>query len=93
VKGRLLGLGAVLLVALSLLAFGVGGFVRVSRMKQEMRALERDLASLRVRGEALTQTIECLRNDPLCIEKSAREDLGMARQGETILRFPSRGAQ
>jgi cell division protein FtsB len=93
VKGRLLGLGAVLLVALSLLAFGVGGFVRVSRMKQEMRALERDLASLRVRGEALPQTIECLRNDPLCIEKSAREDLGMARQGETILRFPSRGAQ
>jgi len=85
------GLGAVLVVALSLVAFGVSGFVRVSHMTQELRALERDLAALRTRSDALTQTIECLRNDPLCIETSAREDLGMVRQGETILKFPSKG--
>jgi cell division protein FtsB len=76
-------------VVLSLAGFGVSGFLKVSRLMQEAQGLERDLASLRARSEALGRAIECLRSDPLCIERSAREDLGMAREGETILKFPS----
>jgi cell division protein FtsB len=89
VRRRALALGAVAVVALSLAGFGVSGFMRVSRLMQEMHTLERDLASLRAQSEILARTIECLRSDPLCIEKSAREDLGMAREGEIILKFPS----
>jgi cell division protein FtsB len=80
-------------VVLSLAGFGVSGFVRVSRLMQEVQALERDLVSLRARSETLGRAIECLRSDPLCIEQSAREDLGMAREGEIILKFPSERAR
>ena len=30
-----------------------------------------------------------LRNDPAYVEKLAREELGMVREGETVLKFPS----
>jgi cell division protein FtsB len=89
VRRRTFALVAVGVTALSLAGFGASGFVRMSRAKQEIQALEREVATLRAHSEALAQTIECLRSDPLCIEKSAREDLGMAREGETILKFPS----
>ena len=59
----------------------------------EVQALERDLGTLRARSEALARAIECLRSDPLCIEQSAREDLGMVREGEIILKFPSERAR
>jgi cell division protein FtsB len=77
----------------SLAGFGVSGFLRVSRLMEEVHALERDLASLRARSDTLAQAIECLRTDPLCIEQSAREDLGMAREGEIILKFPAERAR
>jgi cell division protein FtsB len=35
------------------------------------------------------QTVDRLRNDPHYIEKIAREDLGLVRQGDTVLKFPS----
>ena len=88
-RRRALALGAVAVVVVSLAGFGVSGFMRVSRLMQEMHVMERDLAALRARSESLARTIECLRSDPQCIEKSAREDLGMAREGEIILKFPS----
>jgi cell division protein FtsB len=76
-------------VVVSLAGFGVSGFVRMSRLVQEMALMERELAALRAHSDTLTRTIECLRHDPQCIEKWAREDLGMAREGEIILKFPS----
>ena len=88
-RRRAFALVAVAVVVLTLAGFGASGFLRMSKVKQEIEALERDLASLRTQNAELTKTIECLRSDPLCIEKSAREDLGMAREGETILKFPS----
>ena len=92
-RRRALALGAMTAVVLSLAGFGVSGFMRVSRLLQEVHALERDLVSLRARSETLARAIECLRSDPLCIEQSAREDLGMAREGEIILKFPSERAR
>jgi cell division protein FtsB len=89
VNRRVVGVGAVVAVAAVLVVFGAGGFVRVVHMKREIRALEQELTTLRARTEALGQTIECLRHDPLCIERTAREELGMVREGETILKFPS----
>jgi cell division protein FtsB len=89
VRRRALALGAVAVVVVSLAGFGVSGFVRMSRLMQEMALMERELAALRAQSDTLARTIECLRSDPQCIEKSAREDLGMAREGEIILKFPS----
>lgn len=92
-RRRVLALSAVAALLLSLAGFGMSGFRRVTRLTGEMQALERDLAALRAQSETLARAIECLRSDPQCIEKSARENLGMAREGEIIIKFPKSPAE
>ncbi len=70
--------------------FGVKGALRVRQMRAELEALQRDNAVLRARAEQLSKQIEGLRHDPEYLEKVAREERGMVRQGETILKFPSK---
>jgi len=91
VTRRLLGGAVVVLLGLGLAVYGGEGLVRVLQMKREIEALERDVTTLRVQSEKLAATVERLRSDPLYVEKLAREDLGLAREGETILKFPSSG--
>jgi len=67
--------------------------VRVWRMQRDIEAVERDLEALRGRQERLTRTVDGLRNDPGYIEKLAREQMGMVREGETVLKFPSQPPQ
>ena len=78
-----------LVVGGGLVVYGGSGVMRVRAMQQEIRQLERDLATLRAQTEKLTATIDKLRNDPAYIEKLAREDLGYVREGETVLKFPA----
>ena len=85
---RLVGGIAVLVVAGGLAAFGTHAIFRVSQMKAEMAAQEREIAVLRARTEALSKTADRLRNDPAYIEKIAREEYGYVREGETVLKFP-----
>lgn len=86
---RVLGGAIVVLIAGALVVYGTAGTVRVWQMKREIQTVERDLSALRAQSQKLAQTIEQLRNDPHAIEQLAREDLGMTRPGETILKFPS----
>ena len=80
------GLG---LVTAGLLVFGGAGFVRVWQMKQEMLALEREIQGLRAEADRLTRTVDRLREDPALIEQIAREELGMVKGGEKVLKFPT----
>jgi cell division protein FtsB len=89
VTKRILGGAVVVLIAGVLVVYGSTGAARVWHMKREIEAVERDLTALRAQSEKLAATVERLRNDPHAIEKLAREELGMTRQGETILKFPS----
>jgi cell division protein FtsB len=91
VSRRLLGGAALLVVVTALAIYGVSAMIRVSHMKREMETLERDLVALRARTDALTKTVDRLRNDPAYIEKLAREELGYVREGETVLKFPKGG--
>jgi cell division protein FtsB len=87
-RPRTFGVAAVVIVVLALSAYGTRAILRVSEMRREMDAMERDLVTLRARTEELTQTVDRLRHDPAYIEKLAREDLGYVREGETVLKFP-----
>jgi cell division protein FtsB len=57
-------------------------------MKQEVEALQRDIQTLEAENDRLAQTIDRLRNDPALIEKIAREELGLVKEGEKVLKFP-----
>jgi cell division protein FtsB len=85
VVGAVLGL---LVVGAVLTAWGVSGALRIREMQRQIAATERDIAALRTQKELLTLTIDRLRNDPEFLEKLAREDLGMVRPGDTVLKFP-----
>ena len=80
--------GAVGVLALALVVYGGSGLLRVWRLKQEVEVLEREIAALRGQNQDLARTVDRLRSDPATIEKIAREELGLARPGEKILKFP-----
>ena len=84
-----LGTIAMVVLAVGLAVFGVKESVRAWQMRRDMRAVEREVETLRAKQAELTRTVERLRNDPLYIEKLAREEMGMVREGETVLKFPS----
>jgi cell division protein FtsB len=79
-------------LAVGLAVFGVKESVRAWQMRRDMQTVERDLTTLRAQQEQLARTVDRLRNDPLYIEKLAREEMGMVREGETVLKFPSQGS-
>jgi cell division protein FtsB len=85
----LAALGGLVLVT-GVATYATNGYVRVRQMRLEIAAMERDIVALRAKATQLAQTIDRLRNDPDYLEKIAREEQGMARPGETILKFPSR---
>lgn len=85
---RLLGLGAAVAFAVILVVYGLSGMLRVRAVQREIDAAEREIAALRAKAERLTTTIDRLRNDPEYIEKLGREEHGLVREGETVLKFP-----
>jgi cell division protein FtsB len=86
---RLLGVSALVGIAIVLAAFGATGLLRVSQLQGEIRGLEDELRTQQEKSERLTELVNCLRSDPACIEKVAREELGMVREDETVLKLPS----
>jgi cell division protein FtsB len=87
-----LGTIAMVALAVGLAVFGVKESVRAWQMRRDMHAVELEVQTLRAKQEQLTRTVDRLRNDPLYIEKLAREEMGMVREGETVLKFPSQSS-
>ena len=88
---RVLGSLAVAVLTLSLAVYGGNQVLKVTHMRREMDAMERDIVTLRARAEELSRAVERLRHDPAYLEKLAREELGYVRPDETVLKFPSAG--
>ncbi len=64
----------------------------VRRLAREKRGLEQDILAMKAREKDLLREIRALRSgDPRAIERRAREDLGMVRQGETLFLLPEAG--
>jgi cell division protein FtsB len=89
VKRRALAGAALGIFATGLLIFGGTGAVRIWQLKQEVVALEGEIQALRVEADRLNRAVDRLREDPALIEKIAREELGMVKGGEKVLKFPS----
>lgn len=89
-RPRVAGGILVLVILIGLVVYGWQGVVRVRHLREQLQALERENVSLRRDAERLAQTIDRLRNDPAYLERIAREERGMVRPGETVLKFPPR---
>jgi cell division protein FtsB len=74
----------VLLVA----ALGDHGVLQLWRLRDEIEILQREVQVLEAENERLSRTITELHDDPQAIERIAREELGLVRPGERVLRFP-----
>ena len=57
------------------------------RMRAEILRLEGEVTKEKKIAMRRKVAIEALRNDPETVERYAREKLGLARPGETVIRF------
>ena len=81
-------LGLLMLVMIVHDVFGTHGFLAMRRTQSEIRKVKADLEQLSKENAALAQEVKDLNSDPRLIEKIARDDLGLARPGEIIIRIP-----
>ena len=80
ILGSILALIALLVGSL----FGDRGILYVVAQNEKADALRRELEDLRAENARLAEQIRALRSDPRAIERLAREELGLARPGETL---------
>jgi len=79
---------ALALAVLAILAFGGQSLGRLWHMKHEVDVLEREIADLHAETERLAAAVGKLRTDPDAVERVAREDLGLVKPGERVLKLP-----
>jgi cell division protein FtsL len=81
-------LGLLVLVMFVHDIFGTHGFLAMRRTQNEIQKVKADLDAFSKENAALAQEVKDLNSDPRLIEKIARDDLGLARPGEIIIRIP-----
>jgi cell division protein FtsB len=84
--GTLLGL---LLLALFVHdIFGTHGYLAMRRTQLEINKVKADIEQLNKENVQLEEEVKELKSDPHKIEKIARDELGLARPGEVIIKIP-----
>ena len=82
----LLGLLVLVLVVHDI--FGAHGYLAMRRTQNEIKKVQAGLDQLNKENAELQQEVKELRTDPHKIEKIARDELGLARPGEVIIKIP-----
>jgi len=85
-KKRIL-IAASVLLAIYLLTssiMGEMGLVKYYRMKAQYNTLTEEISTLKQDNARLVRDVRALKTDPACIERIARDKLGLARQGEIV---------
>jgi cell division protein FtsB len=68
--------------------FGTHGYLAMRRTQQEIKKVTKNLDQLNKENSELEQEVRELKTDPHKIEKIARDELGLARPGEVIIKIP-----
>ncbi|MET0390814.1 MAG: septum formation initiator family protein [Polyangiales bacterium] len=84
-----LGLLVITAVAVPLQLLDGQGMPRYLELKSQIERVAKSNAQLEREIKALEQETELLRNDARAIERLARDELGMVRQGEIVFQFPN----
>ena len=67
--------------------FGDSGLLSYLRMKEMQQQLSHEIEQLHQKNAELREEVRSLRSDPEYIEQIAREQLGLAKDGEIIYQF------
>ena len=65
--------------------FGDRGIVEIVRTKKQIRALQQTIRALEMEKRKLTRQIELLRENPMALEKKARESLWLMKKNEKVV--------
>ncbi|MCH7479633.1 MAG: septum formation initiator family protein [SAR324 cluster bacterium] len=85
----LLAVGGVFLTAMILMTLlGEQGLIAYLRMQREAEHLRTEVRELQARQRELTWQVRALREEPGYVELLARQKLGLAKPGETIIQLP-----
>jgi len=87
---RLTRLVIVLLLLAGLLLVGVWYLPLIrqnERMRKDAMRLDAQIQKEEETSRQLKSSIEALRNDPKAVERLAREKLGYAKEGDTVIHF------
>jgi cell division protein FtsB len=85
--GRAL-LGLLLLLLAVHDIFGTHGYLAMRRRQNEIKKVNSDLQQLNEENRQLQREVRELKSDPHKIEKIARDELGLAKPGEVIIKIP-----
>ena len=67
------------------------GYQRRQRIERRLATQERANLELEARRAALAERVRLLQDDPLTLEREARQQLGLVYPGEVIYKFPPTG--
>ena len=81
-------LGLLVLVLVVHDVFGTHGYLAMRRTQNEIKKVEAGLDQLNKENSQLEQEVRELKTDPHKIEKIARDELGLAKPGEVIIKIP-----
>ncbi|MBR3582905.1 MAG: septum formation initiator family protein [Kiritimatiellae bacterium] len=84
---RVFLVAAAALVAVILVRFFMPKFQEERRLRARLEEARQDVRRTAEQLRELKLKQERLREDPRYVEKIAREDLGLAKPGETVFRF------
>jgi len=68
--------------------FGTHGYLAMRRTQQEINKVKANIDQLNKENVQLEEEVKELKSDPRKIEKIARDELGLAKPGEVIIKIP-----
>jgi cell division protein FtsB len=68
--------------------FGAHGFLAMRRTQRQIAEITGNIDRLNRENTALADQVQSLKTDPKAIERIAREEMGLARPGEVIIKLP-----
>ena len=81
-------LGLLLLALVVHDIFGTHGYLAMRRTQREINKVKADIEQLNKENVRLEDEVKDLKSDPRKIEKIARDELGLAKPGELIIKMP-----
>jgi cell division protein FtsB len=84
-RGLALLLAFFLFILILAFVFGDHGMVEIIRTQREIRKLQTTIRELEMRKERLLREISLLQENPLALEKKARENLWLMKKNEKVV--------